>query len=139
MLLNVKELMGALGGLREELREELMVRVNAVETEILSELMLKYPQSSSRGASKRIRSLVRKIDNRDNPDYDFLLKNDFTFPFRPDGHYASDLMRALNKMIAFANELYQPDHGANTDQDSYFEIWTELIEFIVANDVKANP
>lgn len=80
-----------------------MVRVNAVETEILTELMLKYPQSSFRGASKRIRSLVRKIDNRDNPDYDFLLKNDFTFPFRPDGHYASDLMRALNKMISFAN------------------------------------
>jgi hypothetical protein len=120
MLLNVKELMGALGRLKEELREELMVRVNAVEAEILTELMLKYPQSSNRGASKRIRSLVRKIDNRDNPDYDFLLKNDFTFPFRPDGHYASDLMRALNKMIEFANELYQPERGANTDQDSYF-------------------
>lgn len=124
MLLNLKELMGALGGLKEELREELMVRVNAVETEILSELMLKYPQSSLRGASKRIRSLVRKIDNRDNYDYDFLFKNDISFPFRPDGHYASDLMRALNKMISFANEVYQPDHAANTDQDSYFEIWS---------------
>lgn len=28
--------------------------------------MLKYPQSSLRGASKRIRSLIRKIDNRAN-------------------------------------------------------------------------
>lgn len=120
MLLNVKEIMGSLGGLKEELREELMVRVNAVEAEILTELMLKYPLSGNRGASKRIRSIVRKIDNRDNPEYDFLLKNDFTFPFRSDGHYAPDLMRALNKMIAFANELYQPDRGVNTDQDSYF-------------------
>jgi hypothetical protein len=68
MLLNVKELMSALAGLKEELREELMVRVNSVETEILTELMLKYPQSSFRGASKRIRSLVRKIDNRITPN-----------------------------------------------------------------------
>lgn len=113
-----------------------MVRVNAVEAEILSELMLKYPQSSLRGASKRIRSLVRKIDNRDSPDYDFLLKNDITFPIRPDGHYASDLMRALNRIISFANEVYQPPKGVNTDQDSYFEIWAELVEFIVANDAK---
>jgi hypothetical protein len=139
MLLNVKELMGALGGLKEELREELMVKVNAVEGEILSELMLKYPQSSVRGASKRIRSLVRKIDNRDSYDYDFLFKNDFTFPFRADGHYASDLMRALNKMISFANEVYTPQRGVNAEQDSYFEIWSDLVEFIVANDAKASP
>lgn len=97
-----------------------MVRINALETEILGELMLKYPLSSLKGASKRIRSLIRKIDNRANYEYDFLYKNDFTFNYRADGHYSSDVMRALNKMISFANEVYQPTRGNNVEQDSYF-------------------
>jgi hypothetical protein len=33
-------------------------------------------------------------------------------------------MRALNKMISFANEVYQPQRGINVNQDSYFEIWS---------------
>lgn len=112
--------MGSLTQLKEEYKQELMVRINALETEILGELMLKYPLSSLKGASKRIRSLIRKIDNRANYEYDFLYKNDFTFNYRADGHYSSDVMRALNKMISFANEVYQPAKGNNVEQDSYF-------------------
>jgi hypothetical protein len=37
--------------------------------------MLKYPQNSFRGASKRIRNVIKKIDNRANDEYDFLLRN----------------------------------------------------------------
>jgi hypothetical protein len=66
MLLNIKEFMGSLPNLREVYKQELMVKINAIETEILSELMLKYPQNTLRGASKRIRGLIRKIDNRAN-------------------------------------------------------------------------
>jgi len=36
-------------------------------------------------------------------------------------------MKALNKIISFANEVYQPEKGINDSQDSYFEIWTEVI------------
>jgi len=42
------------------------------------------------------------------------------FNYRADGHYASDVMRALNKIISFANEVYEPEKGNNESQDSYF-------------------
>lgn len=111
MLINIKEFMGSLKKMREKDKQDLMVQVNTIQINILAELMLKYPQNTVRGASKRIKNMVKKIDNRPNHQYDFLYKNGITFNYRPDGHYGPDVMRALNKMISFANQVYQTSGG----------------------------
>lgn len=49
---------------------------------------MKYPQSSSRGASRRVQSKVRRIDNREDDQYDFLYRNAVTIPYRKNGDYS---------------------------------------------------
>ena len=45
---------------------------------------------------------------------------------------------ALNKMISFSGDIFVPEKGINDTQYTYFQIWSELVEYIVLNDSKKN-
>lgn len=49
------------------------------------------------------------IDNRESNDFDFLLRNNIHIHYREDGDYSEDIMRIINKLITFSNEVYDPN------------------------------
>lgn len=58
--------------------------------------------------SKRIKSKVQKIDNRESVEYDFLVKQNLNIVYREDGDYSEDIMKIINKLISYTSEPYDP-------------------------------
>lgn len=90
--------------------------------------IIKYPQTSSRGASRRVQSKVRKIDNREDDQYDFLYRNGITIPYRKNGDYSEDIMQVLNRLIGCPTDSFHLD-----SEDTNFEVFTEVMEYIFEN------
>lgn len=66
--------------------------------------MNKYPQTSSKGASNKLRGFIKQISNKDNEQYDFLLNNGIAIRYNPNGDYSSDIMNTINKIINLPQE-----------------------------------
>jgi len=56
--------------------------VNDSAHSIFKAISQKYPQNNSCGASKRIKSRIQKINNRQSDEYDFLLRNNIQINYR---------------------------------------------------------
>ena len=77
--------------------------INEESYKIFDHIAKKYPQTSSKGVSKRIKSKINLINNRDSDEYDFLFRNKIKFSYREDGDYSEDIMKIINKLITFSN------------------------------------
>jgi len=66
---------------------------------ICSEVIRKYPQTNTKGASNKLKGFIRKISNRDNEQYDFLRNNKIVIKYNSNGDYSSDIMSVINKII----------------------------------------
>ena len=82
ILLNLKELFEKYDELSLENRIELMKFINIESLKIFDHIMLKYPQSSGNRASKRIKSKIPKVDNRESDEFDFLKNNGINIVYR---------------------------------------------------------
>lgn len=56
--------------------------INSESYQIFDHVAKKYPLTSSKGVSKRIKSKVQKIDNRESEEYDFLMSNNIHIEYR---------------------------------------------------------
>ena len=72
--------------------------------------ILKYPQTGSKGASRRIKSKIHKIDNRESDEYDFLSKNGVKINYRRSGDYSEEIMKVLNRLVSFASDSFHPNN-----------------------------
>lgn len=104
--------------------------VNLESLKIFDHIMNKYPQNSGSRASKRVKSHIPKIDNRESDEFDFLRNNGINIKYRENGDYSEDIMRVINKLISFSTETF--DHR-DEYQDSNFEVFTEIMEYIFEN------
>lgn len=84
--------------------------INTESHEIFRNIIQKYPQTGSRGASRRVKSKIRRIDNRENDEYDFLYKNDLKISYRKTGDYSEDIMKIINKLISFSTDTFHPNN-----------------------------
>lgn len=107
-----------------------MKYVNAEMQEIMKSVILKYPQTSSKGASRRIKNKIRRTDNRDDDHYDFLYRNGLTIPYRKSADYSQDILKVLNKLISASTDPFNPDGDCD---DTNFEVFTEIMEHIFEN------
>ena len=106
ILLNIKEVFEVYRGVPLERRFELMKFVNEESYHILDHVGYKYPQASSKGVSKRIKSQLPVINNQGSDEFDFLLNGDIHIEYRDDGDYSEDIMKILNRLITFSNEVF---------------------------------
>jgi hypothetical protein len=129
-LLNIKQMIESLGKMPLHHRYTIMKFINQQLQSIFQNVIQKYPQSGSRGASRRIQSKIRRIDNRESDELDFLHKNNLQIPYRKSGDYAEDVMRILNKLIAFPADAFHPN---DENEETNFEVFTEIMEHIFEN------
>jgi hypothetical protein len=115
-----------------EERFELMKFINQESYLILDHIASKYPQTRSKGVSKRIKSRVPVINNRESNEFNFLLRNNLQITYREDEDYSEDIMRIINRLITFSNEVYDKNMEL---EDSNFEVFTEIMEYIFENSV----
>ena len=71
-----------------DIRFRLMKFLNEEAFHVLSHIDKKYPQTSRKGVSKRIKSRIPVINNRDSNEFDFLLKNKIFIKYKEDGDYS---------------------------------------------------
>jgi hypothetical protein len=88
ILFNVKDMFEGLNALPLTQRFQIMKFVNSETQRIIEGVILKYPQSSSKGASRRVKKRVPLIDNREDDQYDFLHRHGITIPYRKSGDYS---------------------------------------------------
>lgn len=91
--------------------------VNIESLKIFDHTMNKYPQNSGNRASKRVKSRIPKIDNRESDEYDFLRCNGINIKYKDNGDYSDDIMKVINKLISFSTETFDP---RNEDQESNY-------------------
>ena len=70
--------------------------INEESFRIFDHVGRKYPQTRSKGVSKRIKSKIPVINNRDSNDFDFLIRNSINIQYRDDGDYSEDIMKVIN-------------------------------------------
>lgn len=100
ILLNIKQTCEAISkDSQHQIQEGLMEFIDNNLLEIISEVMIKYPQTSSKGASKRLKAFIKPISNKQNEQYDFLLNQKLAFRYNINGDYSSDIMNVINKII----------------------------------------
>jgi len=95
--------------------------INAETYQIFEHVAKKYPLTSTKGVSKRIKSKVQKIDNRESEEFDFLIRNNIHIKYRSDGDYSEDIMKIINKLISFSTDSF--DNSMEL-QETNFEIFT---------------
>ena len=61
------------------------------------------------------------INNRDSDEYDFLLINSLQITYKEDGDYSEDIMKIINKLISFSNEVFDEDMGF---EDTNYEVFS---------------
>lgn len=93
--------------------EDLIEFIDRSLFEIISEIMNKYPQTNNKGASNKLKAFIKKISNKENDQYDFLLNNDVSIKYNSNGDYSSDIMLTINKIINLPQE--------QATRDSYIE------------------
>jgi hypothetical protein len=77
--------------------------------EIISEVMNKYPQANTKGASHKLKAFIKQISNKENDQYDFLLNKGITINYSANGDYSSDIMQVINKMLELPQEQATTD------------------------------
>lgn len=82
--------------------------INEESYQIFKHLSQKYPQTNGKGVSKRIKSKVKHINNRESDEFDFLLRNNIHFQYQEDGDYSQSIMNTINKLIGFASDVFDP-------------------------------
>jgi uncharacterized protein with HEPN domain len=82
ILHNLKEMFENYSEIPLEKRYNLIKFVNEESYQIFGHIAHKYPQTSSKGVSKRIKSKVQVIDNRESDEFDFLLRNNIHIQYR---------------------------------------------------------
>ena len=83
--------------------------LNMEAERIFSHVARKYPQTSSKGVSSRLKSRIQVIDNRENDEFDFLFRNKIHFTWREDADYSEEIMKIINRLIAFSNEPFDDE------------------------------
>ena len=114
----------AVGALPLEHRYEIMRFVNESTLKIMENSILKYPQTGSKGASRRVKSKINKIDNRESDEYDFLRKHGIKINYRRSGDYSEEIMKVLNKLVSFASDNFHPN---NELEETNFEVFSEVV------------
>jgi hypothetical protein len=92
--------------------------------------MHKYPQNSGSKASKRVKNRIPKIDNRESDEFDFLRNNGINITYRENADYSEDIMKIINRLIAFSSETFDL---RDENKESNFEVFTEIMEYIFEN------
>lgn len=100
---------------------------NQESYQIFDHIAKKYPQTSSKGVSKRIKSKVQMIDNRESDEFDFLFRNGIHISYREDGDYSEDIMKIINKLIGFSTDVFDQRMEL---QESNYEVFSEIMELI---------
>ena len=95
--------------------------LNQETYQIFSHIDRKYPQTSRKGVSKRIKSRIPVINNRDSNEFDFLLRNKIFIKYKQDGDYSEDIMKIVNKLTTFSTDVFDSQMDV---EDSNFEIFT---------------
>jgi hypothetical protein len=100
ILLNIKETCEAVKKyMNVQIDSKFMSTIDENLQSICSEVIRKYPQTNTKGASNKLKAFIRKISNRDNEQYDFLRNNKISIKYAPNGDYSSDIMHVINKII----------------------------------------
>lgn len=113
-----------------ENRFHLMKFVDEESYQIFDHIAQKYPQTSSKGVSMRIKSRVPFIDNRESDEFDFLFRNNIQLDYRADGDYSEDIMQIINKLVSFSTEVYEQHSDL---QESNYEVFSEIMEMLFDN------
>lgn len=130
ILLNIKEMFEKYDQLSLENRVEVMKFVNIEAREIFDHIMYKYPQNSGSSATKRLKSRIPKIDNRESDEFDFLRNNGIDILWRESGDYSEDVMKVINKLISFSAETFDL---RDEQKETNYEAFTEIMEYIFEN------
>jgi hypothetical protein len=80
--------------------------VNTEIHKIFTKISYKYPQNGLMGVSKRLKSQVHKVDNRESDEFDFLYCHKINITYREDGDYSEDIMKVINKLISVTADVF---------------------------------
>ena len=87
-----------------------------MEQKVLPYLTLKYPLSEKINVNKKLNSMVKKINNFEDLDNDFIYNSDIIWEYREDGNYNDIIMRVLNEVILLADKTAENKDGEEEEE-----------------------
>ncbi len=126
ILLNMKEFVERFPHLSFESSKSVLDHINTEIKQAIGSLIKKYPQNNAKKASLSIKKSMFEIDNRSNDTYDFLYANGFSFTYKENGDYSSEILTILNEMVKVADKMQE-------NEMTLFEQFNEFFETLFKN------
>ena len=65
-----------------------------------------------------------------------MFRNNIEIKYREDADYSEDIMKIVNKLISFTNEVYNQNMEL---EDSNYEVFADIMEYIFENSIFQTP
>ena len=65
-----------------------------------------------------------------------MFRNNIEIKYREDAAYSEDIMKIVNKLISFTNEVYNQNMEL---EDSNYEVFADIMEYIFENSIFQTP
>lgn len=90
ILCNIKALCEYLSGeVGVAVDEHFLQQLDGLLSEIISVVILKYPQTNAKSASRKVMKFIKAISDRDNDQYDFLYCRNLNIRYHTNADYSS--------------------------------------------------
>jgi hypothetical protein len=91
--------------------EHFLQQLDNYLTEIISTVIIKYPQTNAKTASKKVLKFIKQISDRDNDQYDFLFNRNLNIRYHTNADYSSEIMTVINSLLNVPVESVKEDES----------------------------
>lgn len=62
-------------------------------------MIVKYPQTNAKSASRKVLRFIKQISDRDNDQYDFLFAHNHSIRYHINADYSTEIMTVMNALL----------------------------------------
>jgi hypothetical protein len=96
---NIKALCEYLEEVGVGVDEHFLKQLDSFLSEIISVVIVKYPQTNAKSASRKVLRFIKQISDRDNDQYDFLYSHGLSLRYHINADYSTEIMTVINALL----------------------------------------
>lgn len=96
---NIKALCEYLEEVGVGVDEHFLKQLDSFLSEIISVVIVKYPQTNAKSASRKVLRFIKQISDRDNDQYDFLYNRSLSLRYHINADYSTEIMTVMNALL----------------------------------------
>jgi hypothetical protein len=95
--------------------EHFLQQLDSSLTEIISVVIVKYPQTNAKSASRKVLRFIKQISDRDNDQYDFLFAHNLPIRYHINADYSTEIMTVMNALLNLPSMPVDSTKNASVD------------------------